>query len=86
MLQTQNVKRGSIMEPRLRLQSYASPTKTFKGWRILSFHRPCQSHSIASQRRVNVFLPSQNASREVHQVGVSMGVFELTNRLGTPSA
>ena len=24
------------MEPRLRLQSYASPAKTFKGWRILS--------------------------------------------------
>ena len=33
MRQTQNVKQGSMLEPRLRLQSCASPTKTFKGRR-----------------------------------------------------
>ena len=36
MRQTQNVKRGSNMEPRLRLQSCDSPTKTFKGRRTYS--------------------------------------------------
>ena len=36
MRQTENVKRGSNLEPRLRLQSCTSPTKTFKGWHTYS--------------------------------------------------